>query len=35
MKVHKFKVLLDQWPPTYPLHGVPLRYDDPFEPADG
>lgn len=20
-------------PVTYPLHGFPLRYDDPFEPA--
>jgi len=25
--------ILDPCPVTYPLHGVPLRYDDPFEPA--
>jgi len=25
--------VLDPIPPSYPLHGAPLRYDDPFEPA--
>lgn len=25
--------VLDQLPPTYPLRGLPIRYDDPLEPA--
>jgi hypothetical protein len=25
--------ILDPTPPTFPLRGVPLRYDDPFAPA--
>jgi hypothetical protein len=25
--------ILDRVPVTYPLHGAPFRYDDPFGPA--
>jgi hypothetical protein len=25
--------ILDRIPVTYPLHGAPFRYDDPFVPA--
>jgi hypothetical protein len=25
--------VLDRYPVTYPLHGAPFRYDDPFGPA--
>ncbi|HEV7572197.1 MAG TPA: hypothetical protein VGQ21_11925 [Thermoanaerobaculia bacterium] len=25
--------VLDRVPVTYPLHGAPFRYDDPFGPA--